>query len=214
MDVKDFIPTSEELEFVTTSTPAEIWRELFRLRQATWEGFASIEARKGIVKPKVSISSSYGQEVLRIIMFRVLEEAAESLLAEDQTHVKEELIDAMNYLMSLFLLDPEINPDGDYLFLGEAFGKMLESVEWDEAFTQRELGECTKLLGGVLSDKLRNRAWMNQAQDFYFSGREIFYETLLQVASLFLRPFSGLRGFVSLYIAKDRVLQFRLRSKY
>ena len=212
MDVNHFWPTDDEIESLLAQPTEAVWAHLFDLRQKTWNGFSAIEAEKGVVRPKVSISTSYGQEVLRIIMFRVLEEASEALLAEDSTHVQEELVDAMNYLMSLFLIDQEHGPGRGVLL--SSFAEMTESISWGQEFNLSDLGFCTRLLGGVLSDRLRNRAWMNHAQDFYFSGWDVFHESLLTVAHILLAHFESFEAFLRVYIAKDGVLQFRLKSKY
>lgn len=212
MNIEDYWPSPAEVKAWTLERQEVRWGWLWELRSTTWKGFAEIEAKNGIVKPKVSLNTSYGQEVTRVILFRILEEASESILAEDIKHKKEELIDALNYLMSVFLLDKDC-PSGRVL--AELFTMISEDrVKWGSTFTTEQLGTCTLLLTGILPDKFRNRAWMNQAQDFYFSGRDVLTSTLLESASLMLSAFDDHMDFMKYFVAKDRVLQFRLQSKY
>jgi len=194
-----------------TKSSTKSWQYLWDLRDKTWKGFAAIEEHKGIVKPRISLSTTHGQEVTRVILFRILEEGAESLLAEDRHHHLEELIDAINYLMSMFLVDDERK---NWWELNVIMNTATEQVSWDEEFNLESLGNCSLLLGGVLSDKLRNRAWMHNSQDFYFSGRKIFNSVLGQVFGELVSPFKHFEEFVTYFIAKDKVLQFRLESNY
>jgi hypothetical protein len=215
MNINDYW---DEVEHILSedSTLAESnldsWSYLWSLRKKTWTGFAEIEAKKGIVAPKISLSTSHGQEVTRVLLFRILEEASEALLAEERPHLLEELIDAVNYLMSMFLIDDE-RPEDDWQ-LNVLFDTAVQQVDWDSELSIEDLGEITIMLGGVLSDKLRNRAWMNHSQDFYFSGRKLFQTILTETFARLLSPFKNFEEFMKYFIAKDMVLQFRLRSNY
>jgi len=214
MDVNHFWPSQELLHTLLAEKSQKLWKELFALRKSTWEGFAAIEETKGVIKPTVSLSTPYGQEVLRILMFRVLEEAAESLMSEAEIHIKEELIDAMNYLMSIFLLDGDQGLKTAIMHFIDITESLNTAEAWGKKFNVETLGQITYYLGGILSDKLRNRAWMQHAQDFYFSSWGVFTETLTDVASLLMASFDSFEDFLKYFIAKDLVLQFRLRSNY
>lgn len=205
MDIRDFWP----LEVPAEHSP-ELWSTLIEFRRQTWTGFASIEAERGFVKPKVSPATSQGQEIIRILCFRVLEELAEAFTSEDRDHYMEELIDAFNYLLSIFLLSGKQSPDlPEYLYsvsagaLGSRRGKKIQ---------QTDLGYVTVILGAELGDLLRNRAWMNNSQNTYFDGD--LFKILEPIFILIWSFFDDYVSFWQYFVAKDSVLQFRLKSKY
>ena len=178
------------------------------LRFETFKGFATIEAEKGFVRPIVNLSSTHGQETLRLLAFRVIEELGEAHLSQDPDHYYEELIDALNYLLSLTLLEGKIQPE--LLTQLEASTKAIGKHTGRMNFAT--VGYCSVELGGKMGDFLRNRPWMNQAQSTYFDGDlvKLIKTTLDTILSLF--PDSA--TFYRYFVAKDSVLQFRLKSRY
>lgn len=193
------------------------WEEMIAMRRSTFFGFLQVEKQKGVIDPKIPFSSSKGQETLRILCFRVLEEAAESFVSENDSHVKEEAIDAFNYLISIPLLD-HTGPSDEQL--ANHLSSLSYQVYRDHEeplglnLTLEDLGNFTVLLGGDLGDVLRNRAWMEQTQDPYFSGSAILLRVILKIGERLMRVFDSYHEFSWYFRAKDYVLQFRLKTKY
>lgn len=205
MNIHDFWPSDPE---PIKSTP-EVWSRLLEMRRQTFMGFAAVEAmHQGVVKPKVSFASVQGQEAIRMLCFRTLEELGEAYLSKDKDHYYEELIDAFNYLLSLFFLEGH-QPRG---LEGELHNLSRQLCSEPDRMTLEWLGEVTVDLGGEMGDYLRNRPWMKNAQSTYFDGDLIglLSKTLQDI--MFLFPSFDL--FYRYYVAKDSTLQFRLRSNY
>lgn len=186
------------------------------LRQKTFMGFAEREASRGFVNPAVSVRTSHGQEIVRILAMRILEEVGEAYQAEEDDHFFEELIDAFNYLLSMHqYFKIETDEIASYMFylMQESFGKKYSLNENKrKEFLLRQLGEMTVSLGATLGDQLRNRSWMVHTQNHYFDGnlRHILYPVYYNIFSYF----KDFEHFAAYFIAKDAVLQFRLRSNY
>jgi hypothetical protein len=205
MDIKDYWPLNPPPE-----NTVEAWNEMVAMRLETWQGFNQREAKEGFLKIGTPINTKQGQEMIRIIAYRVLEELAESFDSTDSDHAYEELIDAFNYLLGIFLMGKSVAPH---------LPRFLQEVS-EESFsgttslhiTLRHLGEATVILGVQMGDLLRNRAWMQQAQSTYFDGD--LSGILRPLFSLIFRLFPSFGAFWSYYVAKDAVLQFRLRSNY
>jgi hypothetical protein len=208
MNIRDYwpdvIPTSEK----------STWMEFCQMRRNTFLGFARLEASRGFINPAVSVRTSQGQEIVRILALRVLEEIGEAYQSSEEAHFLEELIDAFNYLLSLHqyfgIQDEQI-----VSYLMTVSKESLGTRYRDEhrlPFLLNRIGEITLALGATLGDSLRNRAWMVHTQNSYFDGdlEKIFYPVYHTIFSYF----EDFEHFASYFIAKDRVLQFRLRSKY
>jgi hypothetical protein len=205
MDIRTYWPIDEP-----PHNTVEVWTNLIFMRRDTFTGFAEREAKKGFLRIGIPFNTTQGQEVVRIISFRVLEELAESYDSKNPDHSYEELIDAFNYLLSIFLLGKTIDPK---------LAQMLQEVS-EESFsgttsmhiTLRHLGEACVILGVQVGDLLRNRAWMENAQSTYFDGD--LTGILRPLFAMIFRLFPSFGSFWSYYVAKDSVLQFRLRSNY
>lgn len=197
----------------------EALAELMRLRQETFRGFAEIEAEKGFVKPTVSISTTRGQDTIRLMAFRVIEEVAESIAAIEEAHCKEEAIDALNYLLSLFLLDKtSLKPERTLDMLEQCFNYWLFSYLAGGGEPKPLVAEDFQLFGtmlcGQVAEGLRNRSWMHNAQDTYFSQQKNFYSAMSTCVMRLLSVFESWDEFYCYYVGKDRVLQFRLKTNY
>lgn len=205
MNIQDYWPSQPE----PFTSSEDQWSKLIEMRRQTFMGFAAVEAmHAGVVKPKVNFATVQGQEAIRMLCFRTLEELGESYLSEDKDHYYEELIDAFNYLLSLFCLEGNTPADLPR-FLNDIASELAGippkmDLMW--------LGEVTVQLGGVLGDYLRNRPWMHNAQSTYFDGDliKLIGPTLEAILCLF--PDFDL--FYRYFVAKDSTLQFRLRSNY
>lgn len=192
--------------------------DLLDLRIETFRGFAEIEEGRGFVQPKASFSTSKGQEMLRILLFRVIEEASESYDSVDLTHAKEEAIDAVNYLMSALLLDTAFFSRevlaADLLHVAEAVFGSRGHVRVSTTIGQMSLGSLSYHIAGTLADTFRNRAWMEQSQAPYFEGAITAREVFRKVLVILLQVFESWEEFYKFFTAKDMVLQFRLSTKY
>lgn len=176
--------------------------------------FMVVENGKGFVQAPTSLETSRGQEMLKLLMYRVIEEYAESLESVDPKHVKEELIDAFNFLCELLLLEDPNDLTILHRTMLEAVDKVL--LDPEHSATAPNEFYCRKLVEqvGKLGNFLRNRPWMNNAQDVYFSGREELQKVVYWTAELIMESFDDWDDFWRFYTAKDRVLAFRLRSNY
>lgn len=208
MNIRDYWPLT-----APSVSDVALWQRMIAMRRETFMGFLTIEQTNGFVKAKVSLATSHGQEMVRIISFRVLEELAEAIQSENDDHYYEELIDAFNYLLSLFLLGEIQHP---------ALAQQLTELCYDvwsrsnhytiERLTEAHIGKAAIILGARLGDLLRNRAWMQNAQNTYFDAN--LFQVLYWLFFLILNRFKSFEQFYCYYIAKDSVLQFRLRSQY
>lgn len=214
MNILECWPTEKELTFPSDQA---LWENLIDRRIKTTMAFFELEKHKGLIIPGTHIHTSKGQEMVRLLMFRVLEESAESVLSTSVEHLREEAIDAFNYLLSIMILDQQTFPKSRLIEVMINLVKMVnesESSPWGEPLTPSDLGQFTLLFGGHLADTLRNRSWMNNAQDPYFSGVNALLETLIKVGGRLLTVFPVFGMFVEYYVAKDNVLQFRIKSNY
>jgi len=210
MNIHDFWPDHE-----TVTSSEQVWYDMIVRRWNTFSEFASIESRNGYLQPTIRFATAKGQELVRMIMFRVLEEFAESILAKEEAHWKEELIDGLNYLMVIPLLDADICSMKDLAKIcHDQTPQRSAGLYYNSQWTASVLGHVTTMLAGELADTFRNRAWMNQAQDIYFSGAEVLLDKFATVLYLVVHSFESFDEFWRYFIAKDEVLQFRLRSKY
>lgn len=201
-NIRDFWPLE------ASPLTREVWADLLELRYQTFTGFATLEQDQGIVRPTVNLSTAVGQETLRLLAFRVIEELGEAHLSIDKDHYYEELIDAFNYLLSLTLLEGKVKPE--LLVQLEVSTPVIGKHPSRMNFST--IGYCAVELGGKLGDYLRNRPWMHHAQSTYFDGDLVVLIKTTMETILSLFPDES--TFYKYYVAKDSVLQFRLRSKY
>lgn len=201
-NIRDFWPLE------ASPLTREVWGDLLELRYQTFTGFAILEQAQGIVRPTVNLSTAVGQETLRLLAFRVIEELGEAHLAIDKDHYYEELIDAFNYLLSLTLLEGKVKPE----LLVQLEVSTTVIGKHPSRMNYSTIGYCAVELGGKLGDYLRNRPWMHNAQSTYFDGDLVVLIKTTMETILSLFPDES--TFYKYYVAKDSVLQFRLRSKY
>lgn len=206
MNIRDFWPSKVE----TTENIPETWEEILARRNQTFHGFLKVEKVKGLIVPG-SIHMSQTQDMIRILLFRMLEEFGEAIRSDSPEHHKEELIDGLNFLYSIYYLD-------ESLFTSDELQRALWRATvynhyFDLALGTLDLGELT-LMCSDLGDYLRNRSWMNQAQDMYFNGSEYLLDLFSSITSKIFESFTSFNEFYQYYVAKDNVLQFRITSKY
>ncbi len=218
MNVNQFMPGPD----ATPPCTPETFMLFLEMRQAAYRGFASIEQDKGLLQPTASLNTPKGQEMIRMLMFRTIEECVESLMSEDPEHRLEELADAYNYLWSILILDPDrLNIAETGIMLHKAFTDPVAATNltWQpgqvgKSLETHDIGEIATWLAGDVGDVLRNRAWMQNPQDMYFAGLQVLRLSICRVSYRMYQAFPTWADFARMYIAKDAVLQFRLRSKY
>jgi hypothetical protein len=198
------------------------WWELFVARREIYQGFAELEKDYGFLQPVTSYATSKGQEMVRMIILRGLEELQEALEAEDPAHVKEEIIDALNYFWVLGILDPFLDLRG----LCDEFATRFDLI--DESPPAGGLdgtkGDSRTLNGDAIAfamraaspllESLRNRPWQQHSQSLYFDGFPALCAFLLDITDYLLQFFESWGEFWRYYYAKSEVLRFRLRSNY
>lgn len=209
MNIKDTWPTRSEPYDLT---PSHI-QEIMARRLKTAEGFSAIEAEKGFLKPHADFSTPKGQEMFRILIFRAIEELAESSMSEDVEHKKEELIDSFNYFLTALQLDRAI--PGENAIRNELWHSLkLARFVNDPTLSSSAMWKVVETIAGELTDTFRNRAWMQNPQDHYFAGSEACLSSLRTLVIYYMRAFKDFDEFYRFFIAKDEVLQFRLQSAY
>lgn len=202
LNINDFWP-----DHVPEFVPGESWRELLDLREKTFAGFMEREA----VLEYGSLSSKVTQDHVRILMARCLEEYVEALDAETEPHVLEELIDSLNYLWSIALVDNRFYE----WFRANTLHPLsiLSAIHYGQPVRSDHLALVALSLLRV-TDLFRNRSWMNNAQDTHFAGYDALYTALIAGTQLIVSQFTDWNEFYRYFVAKDAVLQFRLRSNY
>lgn len=204
VNIKHFWPNEEEVpEFGKTALST-----MLEMRDITSHGFYELERVKGHFPQEVSLALPDTQDYVRLLGFRFLEEIAESMDSHDEDHKSEELIDALNYLLNIGLIDQT------YIFKPELVEIMFRSVYFGRHVLRDNVDEILISIAGRLADTLRNRSWMNNAQDVMWSGKSVFLEAFEACWMLITSEFDTWAEFWAYYYAKDRVLQFRLETKY
>lgn len=186
--------------------------ELVNRRRDTFMGFMEREHDKGISFVPFDLRTTKGQDVARLMYWRCLEEYAEAVSAKTQEHRLEEIIDSVNYAMGIWACHDF--PTARYL--GDLHNS-LTSVYKNQRVrcipTRHRLGELVYVFANV-TEVFRNRSWMENAQDSYFVGHSQYIRSLEQAISNMAEYFLDWDEFWKYFMAKDMVLQFRLRSNY
>lgn len=214
MNIQQFWPA--ELPEVLQENTIAAWSEILIQRKEVYAGFCRIEEQHGFLTRSASLATSQGQEMIRILTMRMIEEILEMMHSGDPRHVKEEVIDAFNYGIMVALLDSSITASmwSDLLRkCRSGFEHDLRGVMSGPSFEQAAFMGLLDQLHSML-EKLRNRAWQNRSQSTYFDGWPQvldFAEYLVAYIAIF---FSDWEEFVSFYLAKQSVLTFRIETKY
>lgn len=196
---------------------------LLDLRESTYRGFTELEKDKGFLTPTARFSMPRGQEMIRILLFRCFEELTETQdKVLDPMHFLEEVIDALNYAWALCVLDPSECPKAPFVHALHAElsaipdGTMAPNLESLTEMQGRSRALITTLFLAAtdLLALLRNRAWQHQAQSLYWDGFPMLVEFEKTVTRELASFFLSWEHFYKFYVAKDMVLQFRIKSKY
>lgn len=199
MNIEDFMGGLAPTPALST----ESLQELFRIREETFMGFMAREHEKGIMFAPFDLRTSKGQDVARLFFWRCVEEYGESLTTGKREHRLEELIDAFNYASAAFI-GSRLAP----LTLDE-----LQPIWQSKDSSVDILGRITLKLSGV-TETFRNRSWMENSQSSYFDGLAQYRTSLLFVMGYICSSFKDWDEFWRYFMAKDFVLQFRLKSNY
>jgi hypothetical protein len=214
MNVIDVLDPESHYPILSTTT----WVDMFRRRELTFLGFCKTEDRKGLIIPGTPISSSRGQEMARILLFRCIEELVESHDAKEREHRLEELIDAINYFMSFlqFALPDKVETFSQTAFeMCQMVHRQITSnrIAVPAIFSATAVGNATIWVAN-LGDILRNRAWMENTQHLYFEGEKAMIESWVRLLNVVFPLFGTWGEFWRYWDAKDQVLQFRLNTGY
>ena len=211
-DEKMWVEESEIPEILSRPTD-QSFKNLFAIRQETFEGFAKIENGRGFLDVNASLSSAKGQEMARILFMRCIEELAEAADSKDPDHLREELVDAINYAWTVALLDPE-KPNVFYQNLSSHYAHLSKSEPTPTFYYPASFIGLSVLDLSPVLEKLRNRAWMNRSQSLSFEGWNELTVFLARLTRSIVCQFDDWTQFVQFFLSKDNVLQFRLRTQY
>ena len=185
-------------------------------RRQRFHEYCSIELNQGGIDVSASLSSPKGQENVRVLFSRTIEELFEAFYSESEEHYLEELIDALNFGSSILFLDA----DDDIVLRRmvhvashvEALDEVTISLTklWTPQMIVFNVGKSFS----PLLESLRNRAWQKQTQQPYFTGEVQLRTAAVDLFSWIVPQFGNWKKFYSYFIAKDEVLRFRLASGY
>ena len=183
------------------------------MREATAKGFLGQEVAKGLMPKEAALGTldfndAKAQDIIRLFLFRVIEEFVESLQAKSIEHRLEELIDTLFFLLEIPILDTwrAIPQEKLALELSTHNTPGYNTIEQPLAIIS--------YAAGMFADKLRNRSWMVNVQDVYVAGSREMLSMINSIFFIITGFFNDWEEFWRYYVAKDRVLQFRLRSGY
>lgn len=187
----------------------EVLHAMTAMRHKTHMGFMEREHEKGIMFSPFDLKTPKGQDVARLLFFKVIEEYTEAVAAMDTDHELEELIDTVNYAWSA-LSAVQFPHTSFYQTLKLAFDN---SHHKRVPVTRDKLGDVSYRLA-MITESFRNRSWMANAQSDYFDGLALYSLNLMQTIGAIAQHFFDWNEFWQYFMAKDAVLQFRLRSNY
>ncbi|TDA26214.1 MAG: hypothetical protein DSO01_05970 [Archaeoglobi archaeon] len=187
--------------------------DLIRLRKERFLQFLAIEEENGQIKPSLDLRTRRGQMLFRDILSRITEEILEAYHSNSMDHRKEELIDATNYLLSLYVFTP-IPEEPEKLDLQTLFAlrkKVWEDKAQLESLELRIFELLSREIYSLL-EQLRLRPWQQTIQEI---PTEIVITDLVSTTlQLALGCFESVEEFLTYFDLKDQVLLFRLRSNY
>jgi len=172
----------------------------------------------------VSLHDSKGQLLLKDFAWRTTEELAEAIDAiengESEEHIKEEVADALHFLVEmgilsnitpdiLLTLDPDELPPHDYLETLFSLWTYENKLNYSEAFTQF----IVRL--GMVCHTLKNKPWkqtqmLTDIKEYTTRYIETFHYFIRFCISIDLQP----EELFQLYFKKSKVNAFRIRSSY
>jgi len=203
MNIKDINETIE--------IPKAIWETIFKKQESLIEKYKEIEGMPTNVMSLDNINTKRGQIMLKDFAWRVTEELAEAYetipnmstcdIDEGQDfieHFKEELIDALHFLVELTLLAGHVN------FKPKRINTPTVNNPWNVVYHL-----------GLMCNTLKNKPWK---QTQMLTDREKFTHHLDLAWSNFYELLQQEVGsdtdIYQYYFKKNKVNQFRQRSNY
>lgn len=198
--------TIDEVPPILLQPTIGAWVEILHRRRKIYQGFLEVEAKKGYLRI-APLDSAAGQENVRILLMRTLEELLESHHASASPHVLEELVDALNFFLGIHVGVPEPAYAATAGVLQQAWIARFDS-------TSLSFLNSVVLAFHPLLESLRNRSWQNQVQHSYFMGSPALFELTETLTAQLFGRFSSWEQFIDYYLRKEAVLQFRLETQY
>lgn len=216
MNVQTYLPQYEGIDLSQYKAA-----DLLRIRSEIFLAFCNRECQNGGIDPTQPLSIPKGQEHVRVLFARTVEELLEARESIERDHFLEELIDAINFGTSIAFLN---HGSGTMIEqLAHELQTLLEMKHFpppptqegpvDPAFFDLQI---IRILTGFspLLEKLRNRAWQNGAQHPYFMGGRQIQIAIRCLWAEVIACFDSPEDFIRMYLAKADVLRFRLVTKY
>jgi len=218
MNIRDYWGVPMPAAFNLDHGPEGAVEEMLDLRRQDFQGFAEIETQNGFLTPEMNLASSQGQEAVRVLILRGIEEWLEAIHSIEEEHKLEELIDAWNYFLSLAVIDPS-SPTFVAGLAWELAGFLEHGPKWGPPPVtvpglQGRMLQFLVFGAHPVLEKLRNRAWQNSPQSVYFDGWTAVAVFLRSLFTILLSEFGSWELFARYYWTKHLVLQFRLKSRY
>lgn len=191
--------------------PVDLLGDIFRKQKELAEKYHPIEKANGFIVGeglRVNLHDKFGQHRIKDFAWRITEElmeAYEAYLLNDDEHTKEELADALHFMVELCLMCGISHNELEF---------ELKS-EWREV----QLDECilsTVLQLGLACNCLKNKPWkqtqmLTDVEKFGFHMC-IAFESLISCFAAAGVEFE--EDIYDLYFRKNKVNQFRQESKY
>lgn len=199
---------------------------IFSKQRALMDKYEQIEEANGLLQTKdipVNLDDCKGQHRLKDFFWRATEEVAEALEAfqdGDVTHFREELADALHFLVEACILanfkpvpkSMRKEEDGLEVLFKDTFGAVAVSLS-ATTIGDRALSFIMSL--GLAANCLKNKPWK---QSHMQTDRPKFYQRLNQAFEEFISLCKA-AGFTAeslydMYFRKNEVNKFRQRSGY
>lgn len=187
---------------------------LLERRRNTFLGYCETEKGRGGIDPDIPLNMPKGQEQVRVLFARCLEEILEALDSREIDHYKEELIDALNFGTSMLFFFPKWRENENLVELAEILDQIPHMVSFSVNMPPSTLFMGVAKGYSRLLEKLRNRAWQKRTQQPYFTGETDMLAAIQNLWMIVAGEFDSWEEFCSFFLAKDEVLKFRLRTKY
>ncbi len=166
----------------------------------------------------LNLDTKDNQELMKDFLARVVEELAESyeaFEAGDMPNAREEMADALHFLIEalIFTTHEEAVPATYALAAGKTlFGDMLESTY--HADTVNWFWETTYHLN-IARNNLRNKKWK---QTQVLAQKALFFANMIKALHSLINGFNlwGMneQDIFDIYYKKNQINQFRIKSKY
>jgi len=206
--------------------PEDLLGSIFEKQQELANKYVEIEGMGNLLdKTETNLDTKVGQMWIKDFLYRTIEEVGESyevifahgirpferLSEEEEIHYAEELIDGLHFLVELCIIAGiKKNDIAENLnHLGDHYEDGMESND----FKRRHWNIVYYLT--LAGNKLRNKKWK---QTEVLTDRPIFKNNILNAFESLITALRAVgynsQDIYSLYFKKNKVNQFRQRSKY